>query len=121
MPPETEPRTRSSEPESYLRAAQDPYTANLPQLGTARNCGHTSRLRADLANLMTIDSDISGPEPLEVPMTITADSARQSIKCPHCGQKVLLDEAIAHQLAAPMRAGWEAEMRQAIDNEVRAV
>ena len=54
-------------------------------------------------------------------MTTTADSTRQSIRCPHCGQKVLLGEAIAHQLAAPMRAGWEAEMRQAIDNEVRAV
>ncbi len=53
-------------------------------------------------------------------MTTTSDSARPHIQCPHCGRTVLLDEAIAHQLAAPMRAGWEAEMRQAIDADVRA-
>ena len=43
-----------------------------------------------------------------------------AVRCPHCGQEVQLDEAIAHQLAAPLRAGWEAEMRQQIDGEVRA-
>jgi len=52
-------------------------------------------------------------------MTTTNDSARPFIQCPHCGQQVLLDEAIAHQLATPMRARWEAELRQSIDNQVR--
>ena len=54
-------------------------------------------------------------------MSNPTDAGRASIRCPHCGQQVLLDEAIAHQLAEPMRAGWEAEMRQAIDKEISAV
>jgi len=54
-------------------------------------------------------------------MSNPTDAGRASIRCPHCGQQVLLDEAIAHQLAEPMRAGWEAEMRQAIDKEIRGV
>jgi hypothetical protein len=51
-------------------------------------------------------------------MTTTPSSP--AVRCPHCGQEVQLDEAIAHQLAAPLRAGWEAEMRQQIGDEVRA-
>jgi hypothetical protein len=43
-----------------------------------------------------------------------------SVRCPHCGQPVQLDEAIAHQLAAPMRTRWEAEMRQQIGDDVGA-
>jgi hypothetical protein len=50
----------------------------------------------------------------------TASLASPAVRCPHCGRDVQLDEAIAHQLAAPMRAGWEAEMRQRIGEEVRA-
>jgi hypothetical protein len=46
--------------------------------------------------------------------------ASSAVRCPHCGQEVQLDEAIAHQLAAPLRAGWEAEMRQQIGDDVRA-
>lgn len=53
-------------------------------------------------------------------MTTRADSDRPSVRCPHCGQTIQLDEAIVHQLAAPMREGWEAEMRHQIDEEVRA-
>lgn len=53
-------------------------------------------------------------------MTVATETERTSIRCPHCGQRILLDEAIAHQLAEPMRAGWEAELRQAIDSEVRS-
>ena len=45
--------------------------------------------------------------------------ASPAVRCPHCGREVQLDEAIAHQLAAPLRAGWEAEMRQQIGEEVR--
>jgi len=47
------------------------------------------------------------------------DSERPSIRCPHCGQMVQLDEAIVHQLGAPARERWEAEMRQQIGDEVR--
>lgn len=53
-------------------------------------------------------------------MTTTPGSDRPSIRCPHCGQQVLLDEAIAHQLAAPLRADWEAELRQSIESEQQA-
>jgi hypothetical protein len=51
---------------------------------------------------------------------MTTASARPAVRCPHCGRQVQLDQAIAHQLAAPLRAGWEAEMRQQIGEEVRA-
>jgi DNA repair exonuclease SbcCD ATPase subunit len=51
---------------------------------------------------------------------MTTTPASSAIRCPHCGREVQLDEAIAHQLAAPMRAGWEAEIRQQIGEEVRA-
>jgi hypothetical protein len=51
---------------------------------------------------------------------MTTAPASLAVRCPHCGREVQLDEAIAHQLAAPMRAGWEAEMRQQIGDEVRA-
>jgi hypothetical protein len=37
-----------------------------------------------------------------------------TISCPHCGRQVDLDEALVHQLAAPMRAGWEAQIRQQV-------
>jgi hypothetical protein len=47
-------------------------------------------------------------------------AAAPAVRCPHCGREVQLDEAIAHQLAAPMRAVWETEMRQQIGEEVRA-
>ncbi len=47
-------------------------------------------------------------------MSTTADSL--TVICPHCGSEVLLDEAIIHEFAAPMRA----EMRQQIGREVRA-
>ena len=53
-------------------------------------------------------------------MTTTPESERSSIRCPHCGQMVQLDEAIIHQLAAPLRAGWQEEIRQQIGDEVRA-
>ncbi len=49
-----------------------------------------------------------------------ADLARPAIRCPHCGRDVQLDEAIAHQLAAPLRTRWEEEIRQAVGDEVRA-
>jgi hypothetical protein len=48
------------------------------------------------------------------------ESASPTIRCPHCGREVPLDEAIAHQLAAPMRAVWEADMRPQIADEIRA-
>jgi hypothetical protein len=51
---------------------------------------------------------------------MTTTPASPAVRCPHCGREVQLDEAIAHQLAAPLRAGWEAEMRQQIGEEVRA-
>jgi hypothetical protein len=51
---------------------------------------------------------------------MTTAPTSPAVRCPHCGREVQLDEAIAHQLAAPMRAGWEAEMRQQIGEEVRA-
>jgi hypothetical protein len=51
---------------------------------------------------------------------MTPVPASTAVRCPHCGKEVLLDEAIAHQLAAPMRAVWEADMRQQIGEEVRA-
>jgi hypothetical protein len=51
---------------------------------------------------------------------MSSGSASPAVRCPHCGREVQLDEAIAHQLAAPMRADWEAEMRQQIGEEVRA-
>jgi hypothetical protein len=51
---------------------------------------------------------------------MTTAPASPAVRCPHCGREVQLDEAIAHQLAAPMRAGWEAEMRQQIGEQVRA-
>ena len=44
---------------------------------------------------------------------------RPTVRCPHCGQEIQLDEAITHQLAAPMRAHWEAETRQQIEDELR--
>lgn len=44
---------------------------------------------------------------------------KPTVRCPHCGEQIQLDEAIAHQLAAPMRADWEAEMRQQIGDELR--
>lgn len=53
-------------------------------------------------------------------MSARSDSERASIRCPHCGQMVQLDEAIVHQLAAPLREGWQAEIRQQIGDEVRA-
>ena len=49
-----------------------------------------------------------------------ADPARPAIRCPHCGRDVQLDEAMAHQLAAPLRTRWEGEIRQQIGTEVRA-
>jgi hypothetical protein len=49
-----------------------------------------------------------------------ADSAIPTIRCPHCGQEIQLDEAIAHQLAAPLRTRWEEEIRQQIGTEVRS-
>jgi hypothetical protein len=49
-----------------------------------------------------------------------ADSPRPTIRCPHCGQEIQLDEAMAHQLAAPLRARWEEEIRQRVGAEVRA-
>ena len=49
-----------------------------------------------------------------------ADPARPTIRCPHCGRDIQLDEAIAHQLAAPLRTRWEAEIRQQIGAEIRA-
>jgi hypothetical protein len=52
---------------------------------------------------------------------MTSASVQSAVRCPHCGQEIQLDEAIAHQLAAPMRANWEAEMRQQIGEQVRAV
>jgi hypothetical protein len=51
---------------------------------------------------------------------MTTAPTSPAVRCPHCGRQVQLDEAIAHQLAAPMRASWEAEMRQQIGEEVRA-
>src|SRR5215469_12010438 len=51
---------------------------------------------------------------------MTTAPASPAVRCPHCGREVQLDETIAHQLAAPMRAVWEAEMRQQIGDEVRA-
>ena len=51
---------------------------------------------------------------------MTTASASPTVRCPHCGREVQLDEAIAHQLATPMRADWEAEMRQQIGDEVHA-
>jgi hypothetical protein len=51
---------------------------------------------------------------------MSSESANPAVRCPHCGREVQLNEAIAHQLAAPLRAGWEAEMRQQIGEEVRA-
>jgi hypothetical protein len=53
-------------------------------------------------------------------MTARSDSERASVRCPHCGQVVQLDEAIVHQLASPLRAGWQAEIRQEIGDEIRA-
>ena len=44
-----------------------------------------------------------------------------AIRCPHCDQDVYLDEAITHQLAAPLRARWEEEIRQQVGAEVSAV
>lgn len=41
------------------------------------------------------------------------------IDCPNCRQQVDLDEAIMRQLAAPLRASWEAEFRQQIGDQVR--
>jgi hypothetical protein len=43
-----------------------------------------------------------------------------TIACPHCGRQVGLDEAIVHQLAAPLRADWEAQIRQQVGSEVQA-
>ena len=51
---------------------------------------------------------------------MTTAPTSPAVRCPHCGREVQLDEAIAHQLAAPMRAGWEAKMRQQLTDEVRA-
>jgi predicted RNase H-like nuclease (RuvC/YqgF family) len=48
------------------------------------------------------------------------DTMTMTIACPHCGRQVGLDEAIVHQLAAPLRAGWEAQIRQQVDGEVQA-
>src|SRR5262249_5971586 len=45
---------------------------------------------------------------------MSADSGGLVIRCPHCGQDVQLDEAITHQLAAPLRARWEGEIRQQV-------
>lgn len=50
---------------------------------------------------------------------MTTTPASPAVRCPHCGREVQLDEAIAHQVAAPLRADWEAEMRQQIGEEVR--
>lgn len=47
-------------------------------------------------------------------------SPRPVIQCPHCGKDVPLDEALAHQLAAPLRARWEEEVRQQVGDEVRS-
>jgi hypothetical protein len=49
---------------------------------------------------------------------MTTPSGKPTVLCPHCGQAIQLGEAIAHQIAAPMRAVWEAEMRQQISAEV---
>ena len=50
---------------------------------------------------------------------MTTPPASPAVRCPHCGQEIPLGKAIVHQLAAPLRAGWEAEMRQQIGEEVR--
>jgi hypothetical protein len=51
---------------------------------------------------------------------MTSSTTPVTICCPHCGRQVDLDEALVHQLAAPMRADWEAQIRQQVLTAQRA-
>jgi len=43
-----------------------------------------------------------------------------TVQCPSCGSDIDLDEALIRQLTAPMRAAWEADLRQQIRGQVQA-
>jgi hypothetical protein len=51
---------------------------------------------------------------------VSADPAGLVVCCPHCGHDVQLDEAIVHQLAAPLRTRWEEAIRQQVGAEIHA-
>ena len=127
MPP-TAAQWRASEgqPQTPLRSKEPTLSTNptgMPADGHSQQRQGAHRAEADPEPnqpALPIGSRYLGDQPHVGHDSGTASLASPAVRCPHCGREVQLDEAIAHQLAAPMRAGWEAEMRQRIGEEVRA-